>query len=541
MACTMRGYAPHRHTLRSISRAMSASDRIGRGAKQPDRRDDHARRAVPALKRFGVEKGLLDRMQLVGRADRLDRRDRLAGDGADARDARPGRLAVDEDGAGAALALAASEFAAGEIELVAQDGQEAVVGLALHLVRASVDPEHESSHGPILPPSPGPSLLTWRAKLVYLRPVKCLVTGGAGFVGSSLALMLKRDSPDIDVTAFDNLRRRGSELALTRLRGAAASTFVHGDVRSPTTSRTPARFDLLLECSAEPSVHAGYGSSPGYVIQTNLTGTVNCLEAARRHRRRRDLPLDEPRLSDRRIARACRSSGSGDRLDARRRRVGTGMVAQRHQRGAFRSSVIARCTARPSSPPNCSSRSTERCTACGPSSTAAACCPDRGRWARSTRASSCSGRRAISMAAQLALHRASAAKDCRCATCCTWTISTTWFDVQLDDLPRYRGAIFNVGGGREHSVSLRRADDDVPRAQRPRVRNWASAPKPRPARRSLLRHRQRARSPPRPAGRHTRTVDTMLDDMFAWLRRIAPRSSTRRAAHRQPASPAAPA
>ncbi len=41
-------------------------------------------------------------------------------------------------------------------------------------------------------------------------------------------------------------------------------------------------FDLLLECSAEPSVHAGYDGSPAYVIQTNLIGTANCLEAARR-------------------------------------------------------------------------------------------------------------------------------------------------------------------------------------------------------------------------------------------------------------------
>ncbi|HAX76301.1 MAG TPA: 3-beta hydroxysteroid dehydrogenase, partial [Cyanobacteria bacterium UBA11372] len=37
---------------------------------------------------------------------------------------------------------------------------------------------------------------------------------------------------------------------------------------------------LILECSAEPSVLAGY-NSPGYVLQTNLVGTVNCLELAR--------------------------------------------------------------------------------------------------------------------------------------------------------------------------------------------------------------------------------------------------------------------
>ena len=30
-------------------------------------------------------------------------------------------------------------------------------------------------------------------------------------------------------------------------------------------------------------MHAGYGGSPAYVVNTNLLGTVNCLEAARRH------------------------------------------------------------------------------------------------------------------------------------------------------------------------------------------------------------------------------------------------------------------
>jgi CDP-paratose 2-epimerase len=112
--------------------------------------------------------------------------------------------------------------------------------------------------------------------------MRILITGGAGFVGSSLALMLKRDRPDLDVRAFDNLKRRGSELSLPRLREAEIA-FVHGDVRAADDLADVGAFDLLLECSAEPSVQAGYGGSPSYVLQTNLIGTINCLEAARRH------------------------------------------------------------------------------------------------------------------------------------------------------------------------------------------------------------------------------------------------------------------
>ena len=112
--------------------------------------------------------------------------------------------------------------------------------------------------------------------------MRILVTGGAGFVGSSLALLLKRDRSDVAVCAFDNLKRRGSELAVARLREHGVE-FIHGDVRSPEDLADAGAFDLLLECSAEPSVHAGYQGSPAYVLQTNLVGTINCLEAARRH------------------------------------------------------------------------------------------------------------------------------------------------------------------------------------------------------------------------------------------------------------------
>src|SRR3954454_21176947 len=113
-------------------------------------------------------------------------------------------------------------------------------------------------------------------------PRTILVTGGAGFIGSSLALTLKeRYSPD-RVTPFDNLRRRASELNLPRL-AAAGVEFDHGDVRcAGDLDRHAARLDAILECSAEPSVLAGRDGEPRYAIETNLYGCVNCLELARR-------------------------------------------------------------------------------------------------------------------------------------------------------------------------------------------------------------------------------------------------------------------
>ena len=59
--------------------------------------------------------------------------------------------------------------------------------------------------------------------------------------------------------------------------------FVRADVRKPEDLAFPnIPFDLILECSADPSVLAGYDVGPTYLIDTNLVGTVNCLEVARR-------------------------------------------------------------------------------------------------------------------------------------------------------------------------------------------------------------------------------------------------------------------
>jgi CDP-paratose 2-epimerase len=106
-----------------------------------------------------------------------------------------------------------------------------------------------------------------------------LVTGGAGFVGSTLACRLKGRWPEARVVAMDNLRRRGSELNLDRLKNHGVE-FLHGDVRSP-EDFPPGRLDCLVDCAAEPSVMAGVTSSPAYVLQSNLVGTLNSLEVAR--------------------------------------------------------------------------------------------------------------------------------------------------------------------------------------------------------------------------------------------------------------------
>jgi len=81
---------------------------------------------------------------------------------------------------------------------------------------------------------------------------------------------------------MDNLMRRGSELNLVRLKKARIR-FVHGDIRNTEDfQQIDKNIDLIIEASAEPSVLAGLNNSPEYVINTNLVGTINCLNFAQK-------------------------------------------------------------------------------------------------------------------------------------------------------------------------------------------------------------------------------------------------------------------
>ena len=113
--------------------------------------------------------------------------------------------------------------------------------------------------------------------------MRIVVTGGAGFVGSSLALELRRRHPDWEILAADSLFRRGSELNLPRLKEAGIE-FVHADVRHPEDLSRVGEFTALIECSAEPSVMAAVQGEGDFVVNTNLMGAYHCLDLAARQR-----------------------------------------------------------------------------------------------------------------------------------------------------------------------------------------------------------------------------------------------------------------
>jgi CDP-paratose 2-epimerase len=113
-----------------------------------------------------------------------------------------------------------------------------------------------------------------------------LITGGCGFVGSNLAVLLKTKYPGTEIIAFDNLKRRGSELNISRLRDFGIK-FIHGDIRNKEDfDEIGSNISVLIDAAAEPSVLSGIGSTPDYVLNTNLNGTINCLNFAVRHKAR---------------------------------------------------------------------------------------------------------------------------------------------------------------------------------------------------------------------------------------------------------------
>lgn len=112
-----------------------------------------------------------------------------------------------------------------------------------------------------------------------------LISGICGFVGSSLAQYLLESKPDRAVFGFDNFSRPGSHVNRDILAQLGIKVF-HADVRQPSDIDVLPHADWVIDAAANPSVLAGAdGRSSGrQVVESNLYGTVNLLEYAKRNR-----------------------------------------------------------------------------------------------------------------------------------------------------------------------------------------------------------------------------------------------------------------
>jgi UDP-glucuronate decarboxylase len=103
--------------------------------------------------------------------------------------------------------------------------------------------------------------------------LKILLTGGAGFLGSNLAVKLT--SLGHQLTVIDDLST-GSLENLQPLLDAGSVSFIEHDIREP--FQTDVDFILNFACPASP-IH--YQADPVKTMETNFLGAVNMLHLAR--------------------------------------------------------------------------------------------------------------------------------------------------------------------------------------------------------------------------------------------------------------------
>ena len=111
--------------------------------------------------------------------------------------------------------------------------------------------------------------------------MKILVTGGAGFIGSAVVrLAIARGHSVVNLDALTYAA------CLDNLASVAQSpryAFEHADIRDPVALETICRRhtpDAVLHLAAESHVDRSI-DAPGVFIDTNVTGTMILLQAAR--------------------------------------------------------------------------------------------------------------------------------------------------------------------------------------------------------------------------------------------------------------------
>lgn len=114
---------------------------------------------------------------------------------------------------------------------------------------------------------------------------KILVTGGAGFIGSHVVRLLVNKYPGYHIYNLDKLTYAGNLENLRDIEKRENYTFIKADITDAATIDhlfTAHGFDAVIHLAAESHVDRSI-SDPLAFVMTNVIGTVNLLNAARRH------------------------------------------------------------------------------------------------------------------------------------------------------------------------------------------------------------------------------------------------------------------
>jgi len=110
--------------------------------------------------------------------------------------------------------------------------------------------------------------------------VRCLVTGGAGFIGSNLVRHLLAAEADVEIVVLDALTYAGNLESLTDVSSDERYRFVRGDICEPeivqeVMTGVDVVFHLAAESHVDRSIQAGMP-----FVRTNVMGTQVLLAAA---------------------------------------------------------------------------------------------------------------------------------------------------------------------------------------------------------------------------------------------------------------------
>jgi CDP-paratose 2-epimerase len=108
--------------------------------------------------------------------------------------------------------------------------------------------------------------------------MRVLILGGCGAIGSNIARYFLKQGHNVHV--MDNLTRYGVHNNLAEFKNLGIR-FFHGDVRCPEDfQRLPGYYNVVIDCAAQPTAVDGY-NNPEYDYTNNTAGVVNTLEYIR--------------------------------------------------------------------------------------------------------------------------------------------------------------------------------------------------------------------------------------------------------------------
>ena len=110
--------------------------------------------------------------------------------------------------------------------------------------------------------------------------MKILITGGCGFVGSNIAIYLKKKFSRLTIHSLDNLSRRGSSVNLNRIKKQNIKNYSY-DISNYKKLKKLPKYNFIIDCCAEAAVEVSK-TDIDRVFNTNLIGTFNLLKKCKK-------------------------------------------------------------------------------------------------------------------------------------------------------------------------------------------------------------------------------------------------------------------